>query len=183
MAELATHKGRIDTAGAEAQGALVEAYNSANNLRTTIDMVISGSVDFRDALSKNTEAAADAALNLQYFVFGLQNAADDLQKTFDAQLKQDSHDLASDALNRMTAATNAINAAGGYKADDPNKKKKKDAAGSANMTVNGNINFTISSNQAPDQIAREVERRLIDKRRFRTSSPGTRNFSVLPSGT
>lgn len=181
MAELATHKGRIDTAGAEAQGALVEAYNSANNLRTTIDMVISGSVDFRDALSKNTEAAADAALNLQYFVFGLQNASDDLQKAFDAQLKQDSHDLASDALNRMTAATNAVNAAGGYKADDPNKKKKKDLAGTG--TTNVNINVTISSNQAPDQIAREVVRKIVDKRRFRTSSPGTRNFSVLPSGS
>jgi hypothetical protein len=176
--------GQIDWNNEDTAALLKDTYNNANTFKETLDGVLSGTVALSDAVTNFSEAAAQAAYDLQDFAIGLQNAVDDMNKSIDKMHKDIEDDINRGAMQFFDSnLTQPFLATGQMMKDDPSKKKKKDTAGSASMTVNGNINFTISSNQAPDQIAREVEKRLIDKRRFRTSSPGTRNFSVLPSGT
>jgi hypothetical protein len=56
-------------------------------------------------------------------------------------------------------------------------KKKKTAEGKGGMTIN-KVEITVSSNQAPDQVARATLNELAHLRRFRTSSSRTLNFSA-----
>jgi hypothetical protein len=157
------------------EATLKDAYNSGSTIAATADHIVGGLIKM-EAWNDGLGGAINHAVAL-----GVSSgkAAEDMQL---AAINLHNAALITDELKRQLASMNKpLNAVEGDV--DPNKKKKKDLAGSASMTVNGNINFTISSNQAPDQIAREVEKRIIDKRRFRTSSPGTRNFSVLPSGS
>lgn len=131
---------------------------------------------YQEELARITENSGEAAGALYSFAVALQNSEADLAKLH----KDQQADIHNDVMDSLKSAGNEF--AEAVLADEKRKKeeekRKKDLAGRAHMTVNGNINFTISSNHAPDQIARDVERRLVDRRRFRTSSPHTRNFGV-----
>jgi len=173
--------GQISYTNEYTRAVLEDAYKNADNFKSTLDGVLSGSIALQDAVTNLTESAAQAAYDLQDFAIGLKNIQDDLQKSFKDKQDADAADRRDDNSSYLNAMNTNAAMAGGYKKDDPAKKRKDDKAGGGNTTVN--INFTISSNQSPDQIARKVVQKLVDKRRFRTTSSGVPNWGVLPPGT
>jgi len=56
-------------------------------------------------------------------------------------------------------------------------KKKAGAAGKGGVSI-GNVNITVSSNQSPGQIARDVMKEAVGMKRYRTSSPRVANYSA-----
>lgn len=134
---------------------------------------------YQEELTRITQNSGEAAGALYSFAVALQNADADLQK-----LKKDKADSTyQDIVDQSRSWANQMAQsflAGKTMEDEAAKKRKKDTEGK--MVLNGNIYFTITSNQNPGQIAREVQTKLIEKRRFPTSSPHTRNFGVARSG-
>lgn len=130
--------------------------------------------EYQQHLEELTRTVGDTEAAVFSFQVALNNA--------DADLKKDKQDaMMNDINDEMMRRSNAMaqDVLHGKVAQD---KRKKETSGKGGMTVNGNVYFTISSNQAPGQIARELQRTLIEKRRFPTSSPHTKNFGVTRSG-
>lgn len=173
--------GQISYTNEYTRGVLEDAYKNADNFKSTLDGVLSGTIALQDAVTNMTEAAGQAAYDLQDFAIGLHNVVDDMNKTLKDARDADMKDIGDFAAHYMAAMNLADQQAGRQPGDD-DKKRKKDTKGGGSTTVN--INFTISSNQSPDQIARKVVQKLVDKRRFRVTSAGVPNWGVLPpSGT
>ncbi len=57
------------------------------------------------------------------------------------------------------------------------ERKKKAVEGKGGVTIH-KIDITVSSNQAPNQIARDVFSEFTNARRYRTSSPRVANFAA-----
>ena len=175
--------GQISYTNEYTRGVLEDAYKNADNFKSTLDGVLSGTIALQDAVTNMTEAAGQAAYDLQDFAIGLHNVVDDMNKMLKDARDADMKDIGDSAAHYMAAMNLADQQAGRPVGSTAaaDKKRKDDKAGGGNTTVN--INFTISSNQSPDQIARKVVQKLVDKRRFRTTSSGVPNWGVLPPGT
>lgn len=150
---------------------LSESMKSTTNEFGYIDMA---SQLYQEELARITENSGEAAAAVYSFAVALQNAEIDMKKA-----QKDMDQWAADDVN--VGASNYMAqrfAAGLPQPDDSDKKRKDKLAGAGNTIVNGNVYFTISSNQSPGQIAREVKKDLIESKRFRTSSPHTINWST-----
>lgn len=152
---------------------LSESMKSVENQFGYIDMA--GQL-YQEELARITENSGEAAGALYSFAVALQNAEADMKGAKD-QMDQWRADDINDGVMQMVTSNAQTWLLTGKTLPDDTKRKDK-VAGSGNTIVNGNIYFTISSNQAPGQIAREVQKNLIEKRRFRTSSPDTKNWSI-----
>ena len=178
--------GDISIDNEDTRGALKDAYDSGNTLKGAMTNVVVGLTDMDTYVHGNVVTALlDLATSAGDASEALMAAAIDMQNTATA-VKADGADLHKDIMDYSQGTGILIGQQAMAKLDTDkalaDKKREKEKSGGGNTTVN--INFTISSNQAPDQIARKVVQKLVDKRRFRVTSSGVPNWGVLPaSGT
>lgn len=160
---------------ADTEATLKDANDNASTFKEKTSHVVEGMMN----LDAWNGSVADIAMRAMLLARSSGQAAEDMQLAA-INIHNAGVDIAAAAAQARLNAKGHGDAVEG--ATDPNKKKRdKDKAGGGNTTVN--INFTISSNQSPDQIARKVVQKLVDKRRFRTTSSGVPNWGVLPPGT
>lgn len=186
----------IGAAGGAAAGGIVAMFEGAQALkdanRDYYEMLLKGAKDVRESNGMiDTNSKAFAAQVEQ-----VKNSASLLETVFT--------DVASDmqiaALKINAAAVRAETAAevasfgkemaakyaqadaiiAKQKAEAAKKSeadKKKGVSGKGGVTIQ-KVEITVSSNQAPNQIARDVFSVFVNERRYRTSSPRTANFSA-----
>ena len=178
--------GDISIDNEDTRGALKDAYDSGNTLKGAMTNVVVGLTNMDTYVHGNVVTAlVGLATSAGDASKALMEAAIDAQN-MDTAVKAAGADLHKDIMDYSQGTGILIGQQAMAKLDTDkalaDKKREKEKSGGGNTTVN--INFTISSNQAPDQIARKVVQKLVDKRRFRVTSSGVPNWGVLPaSGT
>src|SRR5262249_9180877 len=143
---------------ADQQGGRID-YASENYLRTLGDAAAAHYgfkeqvLHVMDALSRwdleaLTTQSSTAAMALQDFAIGLQNTTIDMQQTLDKFKADKANAMMQDINDRVLAMSNKMAQDflhGKTMEDEAAKKRKKDTEGK--MVINGNIYFTITSNQ------------------------------------
>ena len=122
-----------------------------------------------NTLAQNADFASIALINA-----GIN--AKQQQALFDADAAKVGTDAATTLGNTLAAAALAsLDKADAAKAKKDKADKERRGPG---MVVNGGIRITISSNQAPSQIAHEVMKEIADRRRNPRSSRAARDFGA-----
>ncbi|WP_438029024.1 hypothetical protein [Sorangium sp. So ce233] len=142
-----------------------------------------------ESFAQATMEASDAVAGLQSVISTLAASGDFEaiakinQSVFDRQnaaLMADQESERNNDFFRLNGAAMGIAALKALDEQDARAKSraKKEAAakGSGNVNI-GRVEITVSSNQAPGQIAREVLAQTTDMRRLRKSSPSVQTFS------
>lgn len=122
-----------------------------------------------NSLAQNADFASIALINA-----GIN--AKQQQALFDADAAKIGQDAASTLGNTLaSAALASLDKADAAKAKKDKADKERRGPG---MVVNGGITITISSNQAPSQIAHEVVKEIADRRRNPRSSRAARDWGA-----
>lgn len=144
--------------------------------------------DHMRAFADATFETSESMLELQTIISGLAKSGDfeNIDKINDSLLAaQQEAAFAADETARVTdqfklngaamgiAAIKALDAA-----DARAKERQKKAAEGSNVVNIARVEITISNNNAPGQVARDVAQHLTEMRRYRRSSPGALNVSA-----
>lgn len=94
----------------------------------------------------------------------------------DAAFQAQGRDLTDDMF-RMNAGAIGIQAINALDKAAEKAKQKKAVAGAGNVNI-ARVEITVSNNNAPGQVARDVAKELVQMKRYRRSSPATLNVSA-----
>jgi hypothetical protein len=150
--------------------------------RDTFGMINLAGDNFQTALTNVATNVNEFAAEVLSHTAVMHNASVDMQQRFQKEAEQEQLGYAAD-LNHTMAAWLIDDQ---FRKDHGEKtraerleaeKAKKKVEGKGGMTVH-NVWITVSSNQAPGQIAREVVNELGRRNRYRTTPRNTVNFSA-----